>query len=318
MSTFASLVGIFSGLVTAASLFVALAMAFPSFREALANDARRWHYGVNWVQIAVECWSRTFITLFGRRYFSARSFITVPAYTVLVSVGLFSWWFVKLHFSEDAAGSFSFSMSPIVRQFLKDYYLGGGLIAAVLIDFVSIAVTKKALRVGANRGYLSWRFAIWMMISIGGAYTLLTLAVHFFRVLDTVTMYTIIAPSDFIPVVPYSLFPFGVEQWIGMVNPPTLIHATEKGFFTTYFMPEPILFYSAMAGQATLMLFLAAFALIHLLMRFRRVVIVSVDATGNQTIQSIATIIALVSAALTLLFGFLWLVLFVASGTSGG
>lgn len=76
--------------------------------------------------------------------------------------------------------------------------------------------------------------------------------VHIFRVEDMVWLYTELAPTDPLPVMPYAPFS-NMASSLSLFHPPTTIHVTSQGWYTTYFMPESLIFYCAATAQASLL-----------------------------------------------------------------
>jgi len=68
-----------------------------------------------------------------------------------------------------------------------------------------------------------------------------------------VRLYTELAPNDSIPIMPYTPLA-NMASSLRLFYPQTIIHVTTQGWFSTYFMPEPLIFYCAVVGQLTLLL----------------------------------------------------------------
>ena len=86
------------------------------------------------------------------------------------------------------------------------------------------------------------------------------------RVYDMIELYESIAPNDPLPRIKYDLFPLSIEQWVRL-QMMTFIYVTSKGWVSTYFFPEPILFYSMVATASMLPFLTISYFLASLLTR---------------------------------------------------
>ncbi|KVE11545.1 hypothetical protein WI92_18410 [Burkholderia vietnamiensis] len=149
-----------------------------------------------------------------------------------------------------------------MRQALRDYF-HEAIFVALVVDIFSISLTRVAIKAGRARGFLSFRFFLIFILAICASFVAFTMGLFFLRVWDMVRLYADYAPQDPIPVMPYRpLDGFGVL--LNLFNTPTIIHATSRGVLSTYFIPEPVLFYTALTSQLSFVFIVAS----HLLAKF--------------------------------------------------
>src|SRR3546814_2588857 len=89
-----------------------------------------------------------------------------------------------------------------MRQALHDYF-HEAIFVALVVDMLSISLTRIAIQAGKNRGYLSFTFVSLFFLTITASFFAFTFGLFFLRTLDTVQLYANLAPLDKIPVVPY-------------------------------------------------------------------------------------------------------------------
>jgi len=237
-------------LTAPAALLVGVALATRKNREETLRALQARSLGADRLASFAGLWSLYFHRLFGERILARRQLLTIPLYTLAVSAIFFLTWFVYLYLFRNPSHSFDARLPLNVRQAVHDFYQEG-IIATMAIDFAAIQMTKIAIRVGRKAGFLSLRFLLAFLGTLALAYFLFSLAVYYFRVADMVRLYLELAPGDPLPVIPYA--PLGdMASSLRLFYPQTLIHVTSRGWFSTYFMPEPLIFYCAVAAQASL------------------------------------------------------------------
>ena len=197
-----------------------------------------------------QLWSTYFQYIFGNSFFSKRQILTIPLFTLITSSSFFIVWIVYTYLFNNEAGSLFIALPPTMKQAVLDFY-SKGVFATFFIVFFAIQMTKLTINIGRKRGFCSHRFYVMFALSIVVTYFLFSIVVFLFRVEDMVRLYMEVAPNDRMPVMPYAPFS-NMAASLRLFQPVTMIHVTSQGFFSTYFMPEPLIFYSAATAQASL------------------------------------------------------------------
>lgn len=238
-------------LATAAIVFVSVALATKKNRLETVQAIQSKDFGANHFSTAGGLWALYFHRIFGNRVLAKRQVLTIPIYTLVVSGIFFLTWIAYLYIFRNPTHSFSANLPMNFKQAASDFY-HKGIIATLFIDFVTIQLTKVAIRTGAKSGYYSVRFILIFLATLAAAYFIFSIAVFYFRIEDMVRLYIELAPNDPIPVMPWA--PFGnMASSLSLFYPQTIIHVTTQGWFSTYFMPEPLIFYCAVAAQVSLL-----------------------------------------------------------------
>lgn len=198
-----------------------------------------------------QLWSSYFETFFGKEIMAKRQLLTLPLFILLVSAGFFLTWIIYVYIFNNQAGSLFVSLPPTMKQAAHDFYTKG-IIAAIVLVFCAVQLTKLSVRCGKKHGFCSSRFYILVASSTIATYFLFSIVVHFFRVEDMVWLYSELAPTDPLPIMPYAPLS-NMASSLSLFHPPTIIHVTSQGWFATYFMPEPLIFYCAATAQASLL-----------------------------------------------------------------
>lgn len=238
-------------LATAAIVFVSVALATKKNRLETVKAIQSRDFGANHFSTVAGLWALYFHRLFGDRILAKRQFLTIPIYTLVVSGIFFLTWIIYLYIFRNPTHSFLPNLPMNFKQSASDFY-HQGIIATLLIDFMTIQLTKVAIRTGVKSGYYSVRFVLIFLATLAIAYFIFSIAVFYFRVEDMVHLYIERAPNDQIPVMPYAPF-VNMASSLSLFYPQTIIHITTQGWFSTYFMPEPLIFYCAVAAQVSLL-----------------------------------------------------------------
>src|SRR3546814_10179767 len=82
-----------------------------------------------------------------------------------------------------------------MRQALHDYF-HEAIFVALVVDMLSISLTRIAIQAGKNRGYLSFTFVSLFFLTITASFFAFTFGLFFLRTLDTVPLYANLAPLD--------------------------------------------------------------------------------------------------------------------------
>ena len=175
-------------LTTATIVFIGVAIATKKNRLEIVRIIQSKNFGANHFSTAGNLWALCFYNLFGDRILAKRQILTVPIYTLIVSGIFFLIWIAYLYIFRNTTHSLSVSLPATLKQAMSDFY-HGGIIAALLIDFVTIQFTKVALRTGVKYGYHSVRFFLIFLATLVVAYFIFSVAVFYFRFEDMVRLY---------------------------------------------------------------------------------------------------------------------------------
>jgi hypothetical protein len=275
-------------LATAAIVFVSVALATKKSRLETVRAIQSKNFGANHFSTIGGLWALYFHFLFGDRILAKRQALTIPLYTLVVSGIFFLIWVIYLYIFRNPTHSFSANLPMSFKQAANDFY-HKGIIATLLIDFTTIQLTKMAIRTGAKSGYYSIRFAVTFFTTLAIAYFIFSLAVFYFRVEDMVRLYIELAPNDPIPIMPYAPFA-NMASSLSLFYPQTIIHVTTQGLFSTYFMPEPLIFYCAVTAQVSLLSITLGYQIAAGLERLKNLCISLVRSVGTPQVNAYSVI----------------------------
>ncbi len=210
-------------------------------------------------------------------------------YTLAVSGIFFLTWIIYLYIFRNPTHSLSANLPMNFNQSASDFY-HKGIFATLLIDFITIQLTKVAIRTGVKSGYYSGRFVLIFLTTFAIAYFMFSIAVFYFRIEDMVRLYIELAPNDQIPVMPYAPFA-NMASSLSLFYPQTIIHVTTQGWFSTYFMPEPLIFYCAVAAQMSLLLITLAYQMATGLERLKNLCVGFVSNVGTPQANAYSVIV---------------------------
>lgn len=268
---------IFTILSFGSSVFVGAAMTTKKFREAIIKELRGRSFGAATLEQLARTWVMVFERYFGDRLLSIKKLVAIPIYTLVVSCVYIAVWILH-NIHGDITAIFR-PFSPLMRQALHDYF-HEAIFVALVVDFFSISLTRVAIHAGKVRGYLSPRFFMLFAITIAASFVAFTLGLFFLRVLDMVRLYSEFAPQDPLPVMPYKPLD-GFSILFNLFNAPTVIHVTSRGWISTYFIPEPVLFYTALTSQLSFVFIIFSHLLAKLTLFVRRASIEMVKTAGT-------------------------------------
>ena len=213
--------------------------------------------GRDWFIGIAQLWASFFQRVFGRTLLARRQLISIPLYTLLVSLVFFVVWLLDLYLFKNPEHVFNVPPPPNVLQAIKDFY-SKGLLVAIVIDCMTIQLTKWSINVGMRRGFGSWRFLWCFSATIALAYLLFSAAVYWFRWSDMNELYALLPADEVRPTITFSPLR-DVLYSLSLFQPVTFIYATSEGLVSSYFMPEPILFYCAVTGTLSLLTITVAY-----------------------------------------------------------
>lgn len=281
-------------LTTATMVFVSVALATKKSRLETAKIIQSKSFGANQFSMAGELWALYFHRLFGDRILAKRQILTIPTYTLVVSGIFFLIWIAYLYIFRNPTHSFSATLPLTFKQAASDFY-HKGIIATLFIDIIAIQLTKIAIRTGAKSGYYSARFILIFIANLAAAYLIFSFAIFFFRVEDMMRLYVELAPNDPIPTMPWK--PVGnLASSLSLFYPQTIIHFTTQGGFSTYFMPEPLIFYCAVTVQLSLLAITLSYLIATGLERLKNLSIGFVKSVGTPQTNAQSIIVLVILA----------------------
>lgn len=249
---FAGLVSIPLTIVsTGAALFVSVALATKKNRMETIKVLNSRSFGEARFADLANTWVLFFERFFGRTFLAKRQLITIPLYTLGVSGIFFAIWILYLYIFRNPTNSFAAPLPFNLIQAIKDFY-SYGIFASLLIDTVTIQLTKACIGTGRRYGFNNGRFYSMFLLALLAACFLFSVAVFLFRVADMVQLYLTYAPQDEMPVMPYRPLEY-FNASLSLFQPQTLIHVTSAGWLSTYFMPEPLIFYCGVTAHLSLL-----------------------------------------------------------------
>ncbi|MBN0980601.1 hypothetical protein JTY93_04900 [Pseudomonas hygromyciniae] len=238
-------------------VLVAVAFSTKKSRLEILKTLRGMSLGRDWSIGIAQLWASFFQRVFGRTLLARRQLISIPLYTLLVSLVFFVVWLLDIYLFKNPEHVFNVPPPPNVLQAIKDFY-SKGLLVAIVIDCVTIQLTKWSINVGMRRGFGSWRFLWCFSATIALAYLLFSAAVYWFRWSDMNELYAMLPADEVRPTITFSPLR-DVLYSISLFQPVTFIYATSEGLVSSYFMPEPILFYCAVTGTLSLLTITVAY-----------------------------------------------------------
>lgn len=238
-----------------AGIFVGIGLSNKEERLKTIKGLQAKDFGQKKIQFAINTWSNIFESFFGSRYLSRRQLLSIPVYTVVMSIVFFATWIAWIYLLQNP----EHKLGPLpiaVSLALSDFY-GQGILACIVTDVIAIQLTKFSLRRLNESGLFSAGFVISYLINLVVCFFIFTVIVFMFRVEDMVRLYIQAAPHDPMPVVPYTPFDY-IGSSIDLFHLETTIYATSRGWFSMYFMPQSVILYCAIATQSTLLFMIVA------------------------------------------------------------
>lgn len=279
-------------LATATIVFVSVAFATKKNRLETVKALQSKGFGADHFATASGLWAMYFHRLFGSRLLAKRQFLTIPVYTFMVSGIFFLTWIIYLYIFRNSAHSLAVNLPLEFKQSVSDFY-HRGVVVTLLIDFTTIQLTKLAIRVGSKSGYCSARFAIIFLATLIIAYFIFSIAVFYFRIEDMMVLYAELAPNDQMPVMSYAPLA-NISSSLSLFYPQTMIYITTQGLFSSYFMPEPLIFYCAVTAQASLLSIALGYQMATGLERMKNVCIGFVRNVGTPQANAYSVIFLLI------------------------
>lgn len=255
------------------------------------------------VRSSADFWSSSFEFFFGEKFFSKRQILTIPLYTLAISGLLIGAWIAYLYVFKNPTHSFSAQLPLEVKQAISDFYTKG-IFSALLIDFIAISLTKLSIKIGRKNDFKSLSFLFTFLLTFIFVFFIFSVVTYYFRVEDMVHLYINFAPQDEIPIIPFTPLQ-NILSSDSLVAPQTLIHFTSSGVMTTYFMPEPVIFYCAVVAQLSLIFIFLSYQLSNVLLYIKNTCIKFVSAYGTPESGAFGVIGLVISSFLILPIFFL-------------
>lgn len=247
----------FSILSVGALLFAGAAISNETNRLAVIKILSSPNQGAMKFEVLANGWVSFFEWIFGSKITSKRQLITIPIYTFAVAGIFFCVWIIYLFIFQNPTHSLSGHLPLTFIQGIKDYY-HQGFWGSLLLDVITIQMTKLCIAIGRKRGFQSISFYLIFFATLIFVYFVFSLLVLGFRTYDMVRLYTDFVPNDqMFPILYNPIKDF--SNSLNLFSPVSLIYVTSKGWVTTYFMPEPLIFYCAVVGQFSLIFWVIAY-----------------------------------------------------------
>lgn len=285
-------------LATATAVLIGVGLGTKNNRTQTIEVIKAHTLGVRRLEEFSQLWSSYFQIIFGTAILSKRQLWTIPAFTLFVSAGFFSTWILYIYIFNNEAGTLLVAPPPTMKQAAFDFYTKG-IIATFIIVALAIQLTKVSIRSGHKNGYCSLRFYITYFLNIIVTYLLFSIVVLLFRVEDMVRLYTEIAPNDPLPTIAYAPFS-NIASSLSLFHPPIMIHVTSQGWFSTYFMPEPLIFYCAATAQASLLGIATSYQIATALKKIQSACIAFITMAGTPEATATSVVIFIVIGLLSL------------------
>lgn len=244
-----------SFLAGGAGIFVGIGLSNREERLKTINGLQAKDFGQRKIQFAINTWSNIFERFFGLGYLARRQLLSIPVYTICMSIAFFAIWIAWIYLLQNPAHRLG-PLPVVVRQALSDFY-GQGILACVLTDVIAIQMTKFSLRRLNGSSLFSAGFLVSYLFNLVVCFFMFTVVVFVFRVEDMVRLYMQVAPHDPMPVVPYTPLDY-IRSSIDLFHLETTIYVTSRGWYSTYFMPQSVILYCAIATQSTLVFMILA------------------------------------------------------------
>lgn len=256
LTDFIAVVSVPLGLLAGgAGVFAGIGLANKEERLKTIKGLQAKDFGQKKMQFAAATWSNIFKRFFGSNYFSPRQILSIPVYTIFMSIVFFVTWIAWMYLLQNPEHKIG-PLPIAVRQALSDFY-GQGILACVATDVIAIQMTKFSLRRLSNHGLFSVKFLISYLSNLAICFFIFTGIVFVFRVEDMVRLYMQVAPFDAMPLVKYTPIEY-IKSSIDLFHLETTIYPTSRGWYSTYFMPQSVILYCAIATQSTLIFMIAA------------------------------------------------------------
>lgn len=248
-----------SVLLTFSVMFVSFSLATKKGRRSTFRAIEALDFSDDRLAAIAALWSVMYRRVFGSHWFSWRRLLAVPVYTAVVSLLCFGVWLVYLYLFRNPKHLVLVVPPLQVQQGFLQYYLHGGYLASLLIDFISVQLGMFCIELGLRRGFFSARFWLAFIGTLSLVCLIFTLAVHLFHIWDEKNLYSALAPYDQMPDVafePWLSLRFGLH----LFEPETRLYVTSQGMYSMYFLPEPVLLYAAIASQLSMVVISLSYA----------------------------------------------------------
>ncbi|MGH8783124.1 hypothetical protein [Paraburkholderia sp.] len=291
-----------------AGVFAGIGLANREERLKTIKGLQAKDFGQKKIQFAVNTWSSIFERFFGSRYMARRQILSIPIYTICMSMAFFAIWIAWIYLLQNPTHTLG-PLPVVVRQALSDFYRQG-ILACILTDLIAIQLTKFSLRRLNTSGIFSARFLISYLINLAICFFLFTVVVFLFRVEDMVRLYMQVAPHDPMPIVAYSPIEY-IRSSIDLFHLETTIYVTSRGWFSTYFMPQSVILYCTVATQSTLVFMVFAAGLFRACQSSKTFLLSAVRGMGTPRANANGLIVFFVASLFGIAVGFMvlfWLV----------
>ncbi|WP_213069583.1 hypothetical protein, partial [Acinetobacter soli] len=122
-------------------------------------------FGQSYLISLLKLWTEQFYWFFGHSYWSKRQIITIPLYTLTISVFFFLIWGLYLYIFNNPK-HLIIAKFPISYKLAFKIYYETGIYFSIFIDLIVILMTKILLKVSKKYGYLSIKSLSLFLINI--------------------------------------------------------------------------------------------------------------------------------------------------------
>jgi hypothetical protein len=301
---FSAVLAILANVVTCSAALLALAGISGDFRTQIDQQIRRLEdagLGLQTpIKAAVDLWLRIIFKLFEWKLLSCKFFVFTLIYTLIISLLVMALWIVPEYAKYYSIHSFGDPayMSPLMTEGIHQWF-SFGIWIAIALNYPSVFLTKLGLRFLLRRKLGPLAFAVLSGSLTLFIYFVFSLVIFALRSYDMVSK----APYDPLPVIRYEFFPVSLEQWL---QPVTFIYVTSQGWISTYFFPEPILFYG-MVVTASMLPFLAiSYAVVSLVRRAVHAVRLIFRSVFDPAVQAANFMVLMLAGMLTVGTFLMW------------
>lgn len=291
-----------------AGIFAGIGLSNKEERLKTIKGLQAKGFGQRKIQFAINTWSNIFEHFFGSHYLARRQLLSIPIYTIIMSVAFFATWIAWIYLLQNPEHKLG-PLPVVVRLALSDFY-GQGILACIVTDVIAIQITKFSLRRLNGSGIFSARFLVSYLINLAACFFMFTVVVFVFRVEDMVRLYMQVAPHDPMPAVPYTPFDY-IRSSIDLFHLETAIYVTSRGWVSTYFMPQSVILYCAIATQSTLVFMIVATGLLRASQLSKTFLLSAVRGMGTPRANANGLVVFFVASLFAIAMGFMaifWLI----------
>lgn len=288
-------------LASCAAGMMGVAASIPEFVENIEHEVRNCRFGVNAIGAGVSIWARAYLAVFGRSYACRRFFLAAPLYSLTLSFAFFFAWFLILEVKSIGVDH-AYPPTRFIIGYVRDYFFQDGFTANIIIDAISIALTKMCIRTASTKG-ISARFYIEVIISIMMTCAAIAASIYILRFVGAINSLNRVPTTEEAERYGFMISYYDIEHFI-TINPTMYFYETPNGYVTTYHVPEPIVFYCAVCSQASAIFFALSMIIYSSLLSLRSFVLNGLSLAKNKSFHAHMFITFFVSFGVSVLLAF--------------